>query len=76
VHRARPGDGEIADLIDDQQGRIGQDLQALLETAGRLSLFKTGDQVRQRAVVDTSTMLSRGDSQADGEDASMSVKRP
>ena len=35
----RAGDGEVADLVDDQQRRVGEDLEPVLEPSGGLCLL-------------------------------------
>ena len=47
-----PGDREVADLVDDQECRVGQGLEALFEASRGLSLLERVDLVGQDAVVD------------------------
>ena len=37
---AAPGDGEVADLIDDQERGVGEGLEPVVEPTGRLGLFE------------------------------------
>jgi hypothetical protein len=60
-HRAGAADREIANLINDEHGRMGEDLQAGLEPAGRLRLFQRGNQIRERAAVDAAPALRGGE---------------
>jgi len=64
-HCAGARDREIADLIDDQQRRMREDLQPRLQPSSGLRLFERGDQVSQRAVVDAPASLRCGDRKTD-----------
>ena len=64
---AAASDREVADLVDDQKRRVGQGLQALVETSGGLSLLERVDQIGPGAVVDPAPALCRGNAQADGQ---------
>ncbi|MEQ8329687.1 MAG: hypothetical protein RH859_04405 [Longimicrobiales bacterium] len=66
-HGAVAGDGQIADLVHDEQGRVGQRLETMAELARGLGLLEGGDEVGEGAVVDAPTVLGRGDGQADGQ---------
>ncbi len=39
-HRARGADGQVADLVDDQERGIGEDLEAVSELAGDFGFFE------------------------------------
>ncbi len=58
-HRPGAADGQVADLIDDQQAREDEGLEAVGEPPGLLGLLERGDQVRERAAVDPATALGR-----------------
>src|SRR5215207_7256366 len=66
-HRAGPTDREIADLVDDQETGEDERLQAVTEATRLLRLLERRDQVGERAVVDASSALRRGDGETDGE---------
>ena len=59
-HGAGLADRQVADLVDDQERRIGEDLEAASQLAGGLGFFERGDEVGQSAVVDSAPALSRG----------------
>ena len=44
---AASGDREVADLVDDQECRVGQGLEALVEASRGLGLLERVDQVGQ-----------------------------
>ena len=52
-HGAGLADRQVADLVDDQERRIGEDLEAASQLAGGLGFFERGDEVGQSAVVDS-----------------------
>ena len=66
-HRAGLADGQVADLVDDQERGIGEDFEAASQLAGGLGFFERGDEVGQSAVVDSAPALSRGNGEADRE---------
>ena len=66
-HGAGLADRQVADLVDDQERRIGEDLEAASQLAGGLGFFERGDEVGQSAVVDSAPALSRGSGEADRE---------
>ena len=66
-HGAGLADRQVADLVDDQERRIGEDLEAASQLAGGLGFFERGDEVGQSAVVDSAPALSRGNGEADRE---------
>src|SRR5690606_41251332 len=66
-HGAGAADGQVAELVDRGDRRVGQHLEPLLELAGGRRLFQAGDEIGQRAVVDAASALGRGDRQADGQ---------
>ncbi len=47
-------DRQVADLVDDQERRIGEDLESASQLAGGLGFFERGDEISQSAVVGTS----------------------
>src|SRR5690606_38109431 len=53
--------------IDDEDRRVREHLEALLELARGLGLFEAGDEIGERAVVDAPPTLGRGNGQADGQ---------
>ena len=59
------GDRQVADLVDDQECRVGQRLEAAVEPAGRLGLLQRVHQVGQGSEVDLAPVLGRRDRQAD-----------
>ena len=65
--RAVLADGEVADLVDDEQGGMGQHLQAAGQVAGGLGLGERFDQAGEGAVVDAPSGLGGGDREADRE---------
>ena len=75
-HRPHAGDRQVAELIDDQERREAEGLEALAEAPGGLRLLERRDEVGERAVVDAAAALRGGDRQTDGQDASMFVKPP
>ena len=66
-HGAGLADRQVADLVDDQERRIGEDLEAASQLAGGLGFFERGDEVGQSAVVDSAPALGRGSGEADRE---------
>ena len=58
-------DRQVADLVDDQERGIGEDLEAASQLAGGLGFFERSDEVGQSAVVDSAPALSSGDGEAD-----------
>ena len=58
-HGAGLADRQVADLVDDQERRIGEDLEAASQLAGGLGFFERGDEVGQSAVVDSAPALRR-----------------
>ena len=60
-HGAGRADRQVADLVDDQERGIGEDLEAASQLAGGLGFFERRDEVGQSAVVDSASALSRGD---------------
>ena len=66
-HGAGRADRQVADLVDDQERGIGEDLEAASQLAGGLGFFERRDEVGQSAVVDSASALSRGDGEADRE---------
>jgi hypothetical protein len=48
-HGAVAGDGQVADLVDDEERRVGERLEAVAELGGGLGLLERGDQVGERA---------------------------
>ena len=66
-HGAGLADRQVADLVDDQERRIGEDLEAASQLAGGLGFFERGDEVGQSAVVDPAPALGRRDRQTDRE---------
>jgi hypothetical protein len=64
-HRAGATDRQIADLVDDQQRRMREDLQPGLQAPGGLCLFEGCDQVGERPIVHTAAALCRGDRETD-----------
>lgn len=67
MHGARARHGEIADLVDDQKGWIGQRLHPVQELAGPVGFLEAHDEIGEGAIVDTASALGRGDRQADGQ---------
>jgi hypothetical protein len=65
-HAARAGDRQIADLIDDQDCRMGEHFHPLSEPAGGLSFFERGNEVSEGAVVYAAAILGSGDGKTDG----------
>ena len=59
---------EIADLVNDQQRRVGEGLEAPVEVPGGPGLLEGVDEFGQGAVVDPAAALGGGD--GDGERAS------
>ena len=66
-HRAGAADRQIADLVDDEERRMRQDLQARLQPPGGLRFLERGDQIGERAVVHAAPALRGGDRQANRE---------
>ena len=64
-HGAGRADRQVADLVDDQERRVGQDLEAVFQPARGFGLFQRGDEISQSAVVDSAPALSRGNGEAD-----------
>ena len=46
-HRAGLADRQVADLVDDQELGIGEDLEAESQLAGGLGFFERGDEIGQ-----------------------------
>ena len=59
-HRAALADRQVADLVDDQERGIGEDVEAASQLAGGLGFFERGDEVGQSAVIDSAPALRRG----------------
>ena len=66
-HGTALADGQVADLVDDQERGIGEDFEAASQLAGGLGFFEGGDEVGQSAVVDSAPALSRSNGEADRE---------
>ena len=66
-HGAGLADRQVADLVDDQERGIGEDLEAASELAGGLGFFERGDEIGQSAVVDSAPALRRRNGEADRE---------
>src|SRR5690606_31675491 len=66
-HGAGAADRQVADLIDDEDRRVREHLEALLELARGLGLLEARDEIGERAVVDAPPTLGRGNGQADGQ---------
>lgn len=64
-HGTGLADRQVADLVDDQERGIGEDLEAASQLAGRLGFFERGDEVGQRTVVDSAPALGCRDGEAD-----------
>ena len=64
-HGAVLVDRQVADLVDHQQGRMGEHAQPPGQIAGGLGLGEGLDQPRERAVVDAPAGLGRRDREAD-----------
>lgn len=60
-HGAGASDREVADLVDDEQGRMREESEATLAAPGGLSFLQRRDWVSERAVVHASTTLRGGD---------------
>jgi hypothetical protein len=75
-HGPGAADREITDLVDDEQRRKDERLQALGEPASLLGFLQRGDEVGQGAVVDPPAALGSGDRQADGEVRLPDSRRP
>ena len=63
-HGAVTGDGQVADLVDDEQRRVREGLEPVAEAAGGLRFLERGDQIGKRTVVDAAAVLGRGDREA------------
>ncbi len=59
------GHREIADLVNDQQRRVGEGLEAPVEVAGGPGLLEGVDEFGQGAVVDPAAALGGGDGEGD-----------
>jgi hypothetical protein len=66
-HGHRAADGEIADLVDQEERWEDKGLEPLAEAAGGLGFFERSDEVGERTVVDAAPALGAGNGQADGE---------
>jgi hypothetical protein len=75
-HRARARDGQIADLVDDQERRKAQRLHAVLQMARLLRVLERRDEIGERAVVDPSSALCRRDGETDREMRFPDARRP
>ena len=64
-HGAGLADRQVADLVDDQERGIGEDLEAASELTGGLGFFERGDEIGQSAVVDSAPALRRRNGKAD-----------
>ena len=58
-HGAGLADRQVADLVDDQERRTGEDLEAASQLAGGLGFFERGDEVGRSTVVDSAPALRR-----------------
>jgi len=58
---------QVADLVDDKQGRAGEEPDAFLQTALALAAGELPQQVRQGAEVDAAACLRRFDAERRGE---------
>ena len=66
-HGAGLSDGQIADLVDNEERGIGQRLETVHELARGLGLFERGDEIGERTVVDSAPALCGLDGEADRE---------
>ena len=64
---AGAADRELPNLVDDQDRRIRQDLQARMQASGGLRFLQRRDQIGECAVVDAPSALRGRDRQADGQ---------
>jgi hypothetical protein len=62
-HRAGVIDRQVADLVDDEEGRMREHGEPLRQSSRGLSLLERGDQIDQGAVVHPSSALRGGDRQ-------------
>ena len=67
-HRAVAAHRQVADLVDHQDGAMGEHLEQARQAAGRLRLGERGDEVRERAVVHPAAGLRGGEAGANTED--------
>ena len=61
------GHRQVPDLVDDEERRVGQGLEAAFEPARGLGLLERVHQVGERSEVDLAPALGRGDREADGQ---------
>lgn len=66
-HRAGPRDREIADLVDHQEAREDERLEAVAEAPGLLRFLERRDEVGEGAVVHAPATLRRGARETDRE---------
>jgi hypothetical protein len=69
-------EGDVADLVDDQQGRPEQLAQLLVETALPLGVAEAGDRFGRGRERDPLAGKTGADPERDREDASLSVVVP
>ena len=62
---AATADGQVADLVGDEECRVGQGLEPVVEASRRLRLLEAVDEVGQDAVVHLPAALGRCDGQAE-----------
>ena len=62
--RAALGHGQVADLVNDQECRVGESLEAAVEPAGGLGLLQGVDQVGQGPEVDLAPAFGGRDREA------------
>ena len=75
-HSAILADRQVADLVDDEQGRMGQHTQPSGELACGLGIGERLDQSGQRAVVDAAAGFGGRDGLADGQMSLADSRRP
>jgi hypothetical protein len=64
---AAGGDRQVADLVDDEQARPGEEADLVAEAAVAFGAAERLDELGQRAAVDALAGLDRGDAETDGE---------